>query len=206
MSTSGWTVLALLAAGPGPGPGPRLELEQRDVPRRGAGPLVELRLWLVNDGTAPIEADPPFAVVPEVASSTGTPVVFMDYRNAAGVPAPHVPPAPEEPVRPGERRLLQTFVISRTATGFQIQGPYGGALVAPGRYTVQIRIDFEPVTRAAWVERYAAGARGTPGAIKKRETATQAAERAAAAYAPHWERVASFWRGHLETSRVVHLE
>src|SRR5215470_12928620 len=113
------------AAASPPARPPRLELTVVEKARPAwaatpdiAAPTHEILVRLVNDGDAPIEADAPMhALMPEVTDAAGRPVTFFDMRNLAGYAPPPPPPPPGAPVRPGESRVLQTFVVAWSSHG-----------------------------------------------------------------------------------------
>lgn len=179
---------------------PRLELTQVELherPTSGAAvqQIAEIRLTLINDGTQPVEVRAHSGIVPRLIDSSGKPVVLSDWRNLAGYAPPGLPPPPEAPVRSGERRQLESYLVVRSSQGYTFLGPYGGAELRSGRYRIEVAIDLAPVTRDAWVAAHAAAV-VRPGPRPKDPQAE--AERAATKFATHWRAVPSFFRGRIE--------
>ncbi len=158
-----------------------------------AVPTKELHLRLINDGDQPVEADAPVAAVPEVLDEHGKPVAFSDRRSAGGYAPPQPPKVPGPPVRTGEARLLATYTVTQTEQGVRLHGPYGDALLRPGRYQVRVALVLAPITRERWIASYRA-------ALPRRATA---AEHEAERHAAHWREVPTYWSGRLESNPVV---
>ena len=180
---------------------PRLELTLgANAP--GAFPGFTITLVLVNETARSIDAVPASSIVPHLTNEAGEPITFFDRRTVAGYAPPFVPQPPGEPIRPGERRVLERYVVTSTDKGWAMSVPYGGASLTPGRYHIQVITDLAAVTRAQWMARYVGGSAASPGAVLRHETPAHAAERASAVFARHWSEVASFWTGHVESNRL----
>jgi hypothetical protein len=175
---------------------PRLELGLVKL-REPASPqsYAEIQLTILNSGSAPVEARTGEGIVPKLFGPDGKQVVLSDWRDLAGAAPPGLPAPPQAPVRPGERRLLQTYRLARTPSGYQFIGPYGGAPLTAGRYRVEVALDLSPQTREQWVAEHMAAVR-RPGGQPKDPKA--AAEHEADQYAAHWREVPGFFRGHLD--------
>ena len=183
---------------------PRIELTRIEVPNQPASAataqrIAEIRLTLINDGTQPVEARTHMGIVPRIIDADGKPVALSDWRNLAGYAPPAPPLPPEDPVRTGERRLLESYQVMRTEKGYQFQGPYGAALLAAGHYRIEVALDLAPTTREIWVAAHAAAVH--PGRRAKDPQAE--AQRAATQFAAHWREVSGFFRGHLAAPPFV---
>ena len=180
---------------------PRLELTLGPNPP-GGFPGFTIALTLINETAQSIDAIPSNSIVPRLLNEAGKPVTFSDFRNIAGYAPPQVPQPPGEPIRPGERRILERYIVTSSDKGWAMSVPYGGAQLTPGRYHIHATADLGAETRAQWMDRYVTGSAARPGSVLRHETPAHAAERASAAFATHWSEVASYWTGHLESNRL----
>ncbi len=180
---------------------PRLELTQAPNPATTIYRGITLTLTLINESAQPVEL-PTEPLVPTLLDAAGVRVAFADMRDQAGFAPPLPPPPPSAPLRPGERRVLESYIVSFDPNGAWIQVPYGGAPLAPGRYKLQARLELHAQTRAQWIARYLAATPSQRTGADAKESINETAEKKAANYRAHWDELPTFWQGLVESNAM----